>query len=306
MAQSRSEESAGPLGDAKLLRDQLEIAPNPCPFAFVGHEHHNLNIFQVLKTLKLARIYTPDDRDLHTAIGETAKQKKKKDEVQLIRIEDEETGAIYELDKKPSVVISITGDAVNWIEDNLLNEGVDDLMQFCRKLVVSANKFSLSREAAHRAMLLNHNFSDDQLIQHYPSHKEAVSAIKKKALRISFLLKIRIEELSRFYDKQTDELQARVKNAAEKNNDAERDLQIRSKFSNLFKHPTIRDVLLNLTKSYDDARKEQLAINSELHFKEVPEVADLLKMLNNSKPIVDHESPASLPVSSIKQISKSR
>ncbi len=143
------------------------------------------------------------------------------------QIKDEENGVVYEVDNKPSVIISITGDAYDLPEDRELEEAVTSLMTFCSKLECSS--FLLSVEAAHRAILANYVFREEQIKKAYDELSENQKSnfkeiADRKTMRISHLLQIRIRELAENYNT----------GAASK----------------LFKYPSARDVLLDITKTF--------------------------------------------------------
>jgi hypothetical protein len=252
-------------GDAKDLQKELE---DKRPIAFVGKDEKKLHIFNVLAELKLASLIDPIP-------AEEKKKNKAKDKEGLYpnRFKDEVTDSIYEVSNKPSVIISITGDAVDLPDDRELDQGVEDLMKLCEK-IRNAETFPFSNEDARRALLSNYIWKEEE-IQTKLTELKQLDTINKtresekfpvdsKIFRISYLLQVRIEDLHR---------NARFKETFLKN----------------FKYPSVRDMLLNIHEDLT-AQLNALEKNFECFFDSQSAKRDIVLE----------------PIASAKRISKSR
>jgi hypothetical protein len=165
------------------------------PVAFVGSDVDKLHIFNVLTELKLARLIGPIPDHGSKEYKEAKAKDKEGPNPNLFK--DKATKSVYEVDNRPSVIISITGDAADLPEDHELEEAVTSLVDFCQK--EKLNKFVLSSEAAHRAILANYVYREEQITKNYidlEEHKAKLESFKKvKSMQISYLLEIRIREL---------------------------------------------------------------------------------------------------------------
>jgi hypothetical protein len=199
---------------------QMAFKEKGYPVAFIGSDVDKLKIFNVLTELKLARLLgpIPDQEGLNPNL-----------------FEDKATKCVYEVDNRPSVIISITGDAYDLPEDHELEEAVTLLTKVCCENKLT---FVLSSEAAHRAILANYVYGEEQITKNYitvEEHKAKLESLKKvKSMLISYLLKIRIQELENRI-KVHDEISPKI--------------QLLSK---CFKYVSVRDVLLNITKKLEE------------------------------------------------------
>jgi hypothetical protein len=250
-------------GDAQALQKELSELEDKRPIAFVGKDVKKLHIFNVLTELKLASLIPPIP-------AEEKKKNKAKDKEGFHpnRFKDEVTDSMYEVSNKPSVIISITGDAVDLPDDRELDQGVDDLMKFCIERRV-AEAFPFSDEDARRALLSNYMCKEEeiqtQLKMLEPNkeyHRCEKFPVDSKIFRISYLLQVRIVEL-------------------------DNDARFKETFLKKFKYPSVRDMLLN--------------INNNL-------TAQLDVLEKNFEFFVDSEGakPDKEPIASAKRISKSR
>jgi hypothetical protein len=190
------------------------------------------------------------------------------------QIKDEENGVVYQVDNRPSVIISITGDALDLPEDRELEEAVTSLTKVCREKELQT--FVLSSEVAHRAILANYVYREDQITKNYinvEEHKAKLESLKEvKSMLISYLLEIRIQELENRIKVQ-DEISPKI--------------QLLSK---CFKYASVRDVLLDISKKLEE------------------NVSRLWSLFNLPVPKLDKQLnlPQSEPVSSVKRLSKNR
>jgi hypothetical protein len=232
---------------AASLKDEIEGLRSsqkngylPLPVAIVGSQERSLDIFEVLSDLKLARTLNKDEveaRSKSKTKGERTGdvQDKRKPENQ---IKDKESGKIYVVDSRPSVVISITGDAQDLPDDHDLNLCVDDITSFCESREELSQKLTLNREAASRALLANCVYKPDVIDKAIAAaaaadrNKEAGQtswdekfnrAKSSKCLQISLLIQQRILELRESF----------------------KDDPI---FQDHFAYPSVRDVMLNVAK----------------------------------------------------------
>jgi hypothetical protein len=209
------------------------------PVAFVGSDKEKLKIFNVLTELNLARLVGPIPA--RGSKEEKEAKAKAKDGIQTNLFKDEATNNVYVVADKPSAIISITGDAVDLPEDHELEEAVASLTNICRQQ--NLNKFVLSSEAAHRAILANYVCREDQIKKIYDSdeHKELKVELRLedtqfKSMQIAHLLVIRIRKL------------CQNANAGIKENI--------DSLSKCFKYPSVRDVLLDVTKPLEEIIKK--------------------------------------------------
>ena len=194
------------------------------PVALVGSETkemHSLDIFTVLCDLHLARPADQSDGEPQAYVNSKSKgerdagQKDKRKPPNQIK--DKESGKVYVMKNRPSVIISTTGDAQDLPDDDELTRGVDDLMSFCGNEQQGLEKWvKLSREAASRAILSNFMLKQD--------------AIDK----ISFLLRERIKALNELFKEKKEENENFQKN---------------------FEYPSVRDMMLNVEKPIDQQFK---------------------------------------------------
>ncbi len=235
-------ESAQLTGDAAGLKKALRIAQN-YPVAFVGSgvETEKLHIFNVLKELGLALPLHP----IHPAGTKEAEKQKAIDEEEKKpnTFKDKATEYVYKVDNKPSVIISITGDADELPDDHELEEGVASLRDFCLTQKQQCGIFLLSGDAAHRAILANYVHNDTKIDEANVVHKEDLESFleqkkgaKKrsmKGLKISYLIQKRIKELSTLHTSKATETESQFSKIAD---------------SACFKYPSVRDVLLDITQ----------------------------------------------------------
>jgi hypothetical protein len=192
------------------------------------------------------------------------------------QIKDEENGVVYEVDNRPSVIISITGDAADLPEDHELEEAVTSLVDFCR-IKLEGHPLLLSYDAAHRAILANCVKKEEQIKDLYATRNEKPNYEPKdtadsKCMRISHLLQIRIIDL---IDKCVD-----VK-----------------KTEAILKYPSARDVLLDISKKLEGENGAIFLIEKVFDLKnsEFAKNFDFLEL-----------KPEPEPISSGKRLSKSR
>ena len=245
------------------------------PVAFVGSDVDKLHIFNVLEELKIARrIGLIPDQD--------------KDEIKPNLFKDKATKSVYEVKDKPSVVISITGDAYDLPEDHELEEAVAFLTDFCRK--EQRNNFVLSREAAHRAILANYVYREDHIKKNYihvEEHKAKLESFTRvKCMQIAYLLEIRIQELG---GASTEEIKPKIQ-----------------LLSNCFKYASVRDVLLDITKKLEDNVSRLWW--GDFNFPELKEreLKETKRKTKSPWSASDREVYIPEPISSGKRLSKSR
>lgn len=269
-------------GNAVELQDKFRKVYPDNPVAFVGSDVEKLKIFNVLTELKLAsRVGPIPDRG---SKEEKEAKAKAKDGLQTNLFKDEATNSVYEVADQPSAIISITGDAVDLPEDHELENAVASLTKFCRERTL--NKFVLSSEAAHRAILANYVYREGQIKEIYDSHehkelklKLGLEDAKFKSMQISHLLGIRIQILNQYANDQN-------ANGWMKKNIGS--------LSKCFKYPSVRDVLLDITKTWMDSFKKLLS--SDFDF---PELQGATEPNSASNREVE-------PISCGKRLSKSR
>ena len=212
------------------LRPRHQNGDPALPVALVGREKSSFDIFHVLQELKLARPLTPTEEEKLKTKPKNPEEKS--DKKSLNRIKDKDSGKSYVVDNKPSIIISVTGDAPDLPEDHDLTLGVDNLINFFQENQKDkANALQkwviLGRESACRAFLHNFVHNDESLEKAW---KEGFGEKPdNKCLKISYLLQKRIRELS---DEFKDDLKFRKK---------------------LFEYPSVRDVMLDVTKTIKDA-----------------------------------------------------
>jgi hypothetical protein len=198
------------------------------PVAFVGSSssrNRSLDIFSVLSDLKLATEH------IAPAEKEPRDKSKPKDTEKVKppnQFKDKESSKTYVVNNRPSVIISITGDAQDLPDDHELHEGIEELLQFCQNGLVNGDELHscfkvMSREDANRAILSNH--MSNMKFEGVPS----------KCIQISRLLKKRIEDLNKKFIIQAQD------------GDKNRELLI-----NNFKFPSFRDKVLSLNAEIDD------------------------------------------------------
>ncbi len=261
---------------------QMAFQEKGYPVAFVGSDvddnYEKLHIFKVLEELKLARRIGPiPDRG---SKEEKEAKAKDKDGLKTNLFQDKKgTKSVYEVDDRPSVIISITGDAADLPEDHELEEAVASLTGFCG--TETLNKFVLSSEAAHRAILANYVYREDQIKKNYidvEEHKAKLESFTKvKCMQISYLLEIRIQELGGSRQGVTEEIKPKI--------------QLLSK---CFKYASVRDVLLDITKKLED--NVSRLWSGDFNFPELKE----------TKSASNGEDCNTEPISSGKRLSKSR
>ncbi len=227
-------------GNAVELQDAFQ--KKGYPVAFVGSVEDKLKIFNVLTELKLARRIRPiPDHD-----SKEYEEAKDKDQEGLNPnlFKDKATNYVYEVRNKPSVIISITGDAADLPEDQELNQGVKNLMGFCIKFDKD-DKFPFCAEDARRALLLNyiHRKADIEKLLRAMKKEGSISVLSSaatdsKILQISYLLQVRIEDLD--VNKRFEE-----------------------KYSKHFKYPSVRDMLLNVN---EDVYKQLTLLDNHFNF----------------------------------------
>ncbi len=219
------------------LRPRHQNGDSALPVALVGREKSSFDIFHVLQELKLARPLTPTEEEKLKEEKLKTKPKnpeEKSDKKSLNRIKDKDSGKSYVVDNKPSIIISVTGDAQDLPEDHDLTLGVDSLINFFQKNQKDkANALQewviLDRESACRAFLHNFVLNDETLEKAWIKEGFGEKKEANKCMKISYLLQKRIRELS---DEFKDDLKFRKK---------------------LFEYPSVRDVMLDVTKTINDA-----------------------------------------------------
>jgi hypothetical protein len=254
------------------------------PVAFVGSDVDKLHIFNVLTELKLARRIGP----IPDHGSKEYKEAKAKDKEGLNpnRIKDKATKSVYEVDDMPSVIISITGDAADLPEDHELEEAVASLTVFCRdkKRENKLKTFVLSSEVAHRAILANYVYREEQITKNYidlEEHKAKLESFKEvKSMLISYLLEIRIRELESRINDVNDEMRPKIR-----------------LLSKCFKYASVRDVLLDISKKLEE--NVSRLWSGDFDFSELKEEAQ-----PNSAS--DRQVYIPEPISSGKRLSKSR
>lgn len=267
---------------APLIGDALELQKTfqkeGYPVAFVGSDVDKLKIFNVLTELKLARRVGPIPDRGSKEEKEAKAKAKDKDGIQPNLFKDEATNYVYEVADKPSAIISITGDAADMPEDHELEEAVASLTKICRQEKEKLNKFVLSSEAAHRAILANYVYREDQIKKNYASdeHKELREVLERftkvKSMQISHLLGIRIRELG-------ENANAGIKEKIDS-------------LSKCFKYASVRDVLLDITKTLEENIKSlwsgdfdfpELKVVTESNSTYIPEPISCGKRLSKSR-----------------------
>jgi hypothetical protein len=219
--QASTTESDGKAGKSETIQ---------LPVALVGSSssrNRSLDIFSVLSDLKLATEH------IEPAEKEPRDKSKPKDTEKVKppnQFKDKESSKTYVVNNRPSVIISITGDAQDLPEDHELHDGIEELLQFCHNIPESTDKLHscfrlMSREDANRAILLNH--MSNMKFEGGPS----------KCIQISRLLRKRIEDLKETF--------------VEKNGDKNRELLIKN-----FKYPSFRDKILSLNAKIGDLMAE--------------------------------------------------
>jgi hypothetical protein len=188
------------------------------PVALVGSSSRNmsLDIFSVLKDLKLAEPIDPPLKEPHDKSKPKDTEKVKPPN----QFKDKESGKTYLVHNRPSVIISITGDAQDLPDDHELNEGLNDLLEFFKNDKDKDDKdkeLKLSREDATRAILSNF------------SAKFQCEGGRSKCLETSHRLKLRIESLRKNFSESSQFI---------KDN---------------FQFPSFRDMILNVTEDKDEA-----------------------------------------------------
>lgn len=263
-------------GNAVELEKAFQEKYKGYPVAFVGSDVDKLHIFNVLTELKLARLIGP----IPDHGSKEYKEAKAKDKEGLNPnlFKDKATKFVYEVDDRPSVIISITGDAADLPEDHELEEAVTSLTLFCREN--NFKTFLLSSEAAHRAILANYFYREEQIMKNVEEHKAKLESLKKvKSMLISYLLEIRIQELeSRI--KVQDEISPKI--------------QLLSK---CFKYASVRDVLLDISKKLEE--NVSRLWSDDFDFPE-------LKVAAQPNSASDRKDYIPEPISSGKRLSKSR
>jgi hypothetical protein len=155
------------------------------------------------------------------------------------QFKDKESGERYIVGNRPSVIISITGDAADLPEDEHLARGVEDFLEFCKREQGLHACFKLSREDAYSAFLSNNMCRDNEINEEVlkfsgaQSDADYVNKYKSgsKCLQISLLLQKRVIELnSSFKDKNSEHFK---------------------NFEYHFRFPSVRDMLLNVKASID-------------------------------------------------------
>jgi hypothetical protein len=246
---------------AEDLKKEIEGLKS-LPVALVGREKSSFDIFHVLQELKLARPLTPTEEEKLKEEKLKTKPKnpeEKSDKKSLNRIKDKDSGKVYVVDNKPSIIISITGDAQDLPEDHDLTLGVDNLISFFereKQKNTLLECLALNRESACRALLYNVvlNGVEDAFEEAFEeaskeeasNEEEASKGGKKpieddsfgqelatnKCLKISYLLQKRIKELSTKF--------ADVPN-----------------FKEMFACPSVKDVVLDVTKAVDKLMSDE-------------------------------------------------
>jgi hypothetical protein len=253
------------------------------PVAFVGSDEKKLKIFNVLTELKLAHRVGPIPA--RGSKEEKEAKAKAKEGIQTNLFKDEETDSVYEVAVKPSAIISITGDAVDLPEDHELEKAVAFLTSVCpQQEQQELNKFELNSEAAHRAILANYVCREDQIKKIYDSdeHKELDIELPPehaqfKSMQISYLLGIRIRKLRQ-------NANAEIKDKIES-------------LSKCFKYPSVRDVLLDVTKPLE--KIIQKLWSGDFDFSELKGVTEPNSASNREVYIAE-------PISCGKRLSKNR
>lgn len=240
------------MGDALPLKQEIESLGKAdeghplLPVALVGSETkemHSLDIFTVLCDLHLAR--PADQTDGAPEAYVKSKSKGERDAGQKDKrkppnqVKDKESGKVYLMKNRPSVIISITGDAQDLPDDDELTRGVDDLMSFCRNEQGLEEWVKLSREAASRAILSNFMLKQDAIDKKLDAFAQSLNDRLKrtngmKCLQISFLLQERMKALNEQFKEEKEE------NENVKIN---------------FAYPSVRDMMLNVEKPIDQQLK---------------------------------------------------
>jgi hypothetical protein len=213
------------------------------PVALVGSSqkrHQSLDIFKVLAELDLAQLVPrPELEQSKTKDKEKAKFKDPN------QFKDKESGERYIVGNRPSVIISITGDAADLPEDEDLARGVEDFLEFCKREQGLHACFKLSREDAYSAFLSNNMCRDNEINEEVlkfsgaQSDADYVNKYKSgsKCLQISLLLQKRVLELnSSFKDKNSEHFK---------------------NFEYHFRFPSVRDMLLNVKASIQIPAQKQ-------------------------------------------------
>jgi hypothetical protein len=282
-------------GDALPLKQEIESLRKAddghplLPVALVGSEAkemYSFDIFTVLCDLHLARPADQSDGEPQAYVKSKSKgerdagQKDKRKPPNQIK--DKESGKVYVMKNRPSVIISITGDAQDLPDDDELTRGVDDLMSFCPNEQGFEEWAKLSREAASRAILSNFMLSQDAIDEKLKAFAESSNDRLKrtdgmKCLQISFLLQERIKALNELFKEKKEENENFQKN---------------------FEYPSVRDMMLNVEKPIDQ------------QFKSLKDDFDFLKKKNTNKKGTSGEFSNSNskvePVASGKRLSKAR
>jgi hypothetical protein len=251
------------------------------PVAFVGSDVDKLHIFKVLTELKLARLIGPIPD--HGSKEYKDAKAKDKEGLNPNLFKDKATKSVYEVDNRPSVIISITGDAADLPEDHELEEAVTSLTLFCREKEFET--FVLSSEAAHRAILANYVYREEQITKNYINLEEHKK--KDKSMLISYLLEIRIQELE-------DRIIVKGEIRPKIQDEISPKIQLLSK---CFKYASVRDVLLDISKKLEENVSRLLS--GDFDFPE-------LKVAAQPNSASDRKVYISEPISSGKRLSKSR
>jgi hypothetical protein len=225
--------------------------------AFVGEETDFVDVFHVLKQLKLAENFHDEaSKDAGAAKKDKDKELKKDKDKELKTanpnvVKDKKTGQKYLVDPLPSVIISVTGDAQDMPEDHEFIASVDDLMKFMEE---NGGVLKLNREAASRAIsMMTANKKEkiqekiDELVVKMGTAVE-VQARRAKAtaaksstsmcMQISLLIQERIRELQSNQDPKYTKFQDSKKHD--------------HTFSDAFRdYPSARDVMLNVVEGID-------------------------------------------------------
>ena len=252
-AQSAGKGQVQVSGDVVKDRIHSIQKDRPFPVALVGSSqkrHQSLDIFKVLAELDLAQLVPRPELD-----QPKTKDKEKDKSKHPNQFKDKESGETYIIASRPSVIISITGDAGDLPDDDDLAHGVEDFLKFCKEDQDLHACFKLSREDAYSAFLANNIYKDDDI------NKEVTEVLKddqsdfhrlkqqsdadyankylrlpnltsgSKCLQISLLLQMRIHQLkSAFKDKESDNFK---------------------NFEYHFRFPSVRDMLLNVKEGID-------------------------------------------------------
>jgi hypothetical protein len=228
----------------EILKDAQSKNPD-LSVALVGEETDFVDIFHVLKQLKLAENFH-DDASKDAGAAKKDKDKELKTANPNL-VKDKKTGQKYLVNPMPSVIISVTGDAQDMPEDHEFIASVDDLMKY---MEIHEGCFKLNREAASRAIsMMTANKKEriqqkiDEMVQKMgtsvveQARKDKATAANSSSMcmQISLLIQERIRYLESTYNRD-----ATFKDSKKQDHP----------FSDAFRdYPSARDVMLNVVEN---------------------------------------------------------